>query len=67
MVLQSPQWLLSLSRSTQAPLHMLVPASHVKPQLVPVHVAVALAGGSHAVHAPPQLVVAVFDTQPLAH
>jgi hypothetical protein len=39
----------------------------VKPQLVPLHVAVAFAGGLQAVHEVPQLVVASLDTQLLEH
>lgn len=68
MVLQSPQWLLSVFGSTHAPPHMVVPLLQVKPQLVPLHVAVALAGGEQAVQAVvPQLLVEVFETQPLVH
>jgi len=61
---QLPQWLLSTVVSTQAPLHMVRPRTHVKPQLAPSQVAVAPAGGVHAVHeVVPQLAVEVFDTQ----
>jgi hypothetical protein len=35
----------------------------LNPQLVPLHVAVEFAGGVHAVHDPPQLLMLVLSTQ----
>jgi hypothetical protein len=36
---------------------------HVKPQLVPLHVAVAFAGAEHGVHDVPQVLTLVSSTQ----
>jgi hypothetical protein len=54
---------LSLLSSTQLPLHMVVPRGQVKPQLTPSHVAVAPAGGMHALQAGPQAELELMGTQ----
>jgi hypothetical protein len=62
MVSQLPQLLLSVRRSAQVVLHI-VPVGHVKPQVVPSHVAVAPVGGVHAKHAAPHAAVESFRSQ----
>jgi hypothetical protein len=59
---EAPQlWTLVFDAHVLVP-HRCVPALHVKPQLVPSHVAVAFAGGTQAVHEEvPQLAVLELD------
>jgi hypothetical protein len=53
-VQEAPQEATDVLESQRSP-HAWVPASHVKPQLLPSQVAVACVGGVHGVHEAPQL------------
>ena len=52
---------------THWPLHRCVPATQVKPHVVPSHVAVELAGGMHGAQLPPHEPGSLFERHNAPH
>ena len=68
LIPQPPQFALSLLVSTHAPLiHWANPELQLKPQLVPLHVAVALLGTEHAVQEVPHELMLMLSAHVVPH